>query len=140
MNDLATAQFWIENGIVLLGAGGFVTLLTLWRDRRKAEAEAKKAGSEAGLSDANALEIIQRTAGNEVMRIDKALQEEREARLEDRKVSRIRKRAGSKMYDFLLDHEEWDNKVIAKFAELGVEIERPPTLRLTDEEKEALEV
>lgn len=138
--DLNTAQFWIENGITLLGAGGFVALLSIWRDRRKADAEAKKAGSDAGLSDASAIDILQGTAARELTRLNDELQKERDARIEDRKLSRVRKRAGAKLYDYLLDHEDWDRKVIAKFSELGVTIDEPPALHLTDEEKEALEV
>ncbi|ANA86007.1 membrane protein [Gordonia phage Demosthenes] len=126
-------EFWVQTAITLaLGTGG-VSVFTVWRDGRKAEAETKKTNSEATGTDANTALTNQQWMGEEIKRLN-------EAREEEGRISLVRKRAGAKMYRYMQSHETWDQQVINELAKVGVTIPRPPHLELSQEELDALEV
>ncbi|AOE44614.1 hypothetical protein SEA_JUMBO_39 [Gordonia phage Jumbo] len=124
--NLDSAQFWVQLAVTLLSTGGLFGGYQIWRDRKKADAEAKK-------EDATAADIIQGSAAREIDRINRVLEEER-------KLSISRKRAGAKLYYHMRAHEEWDRKLLRKLSEAGIEVELPPHLALTQEELDALEI
>ncbi|USH45038.1 hypothetical protein SEA_CAMERICO_42 [Gordonia phage Camerico] len=124
--DVNTAQFWVQLGVTFLGTSGIVGGYQIYRDRRKADAEAKK-------ENATAAELIQGIAAREIDRIDKLLRDER-------LLSGERRAAGVKLYRHIQRHEEWDRQLIQKLEEYGVQVEPPPELVLTAAELKALEL
>lgn len=124
--NLDTVQFWIQLGITFLGTGGVLGGYQIYRNRRKADAEAKK-------ENATAADLIQGIAAREVDRIDQLLQSER-------LLSGERRQAGVKLYRHIQRHAEWDRRLLEKLEEYGVQIEQPPELILTQAELKALEL
>lgn len=129
------AQFLIQTAttllVALLSAGG----LSVWRDRRKAQAEVERTAEEKKQIAAEAASINQGWQSKEFERLQKLLDEERE-------MSLIRKRAGKKLYLHQERTENWQKRVmhiLEGVPDAGT-VPMPPHLELTEEEKEALEI
>lgn len=123
---LDSAQFWVQALITFVGTGGLLGGLQIWRDRRKADAE-------AGKENASAAEIISDTAASRLIEMAEELKE-------TKRLSNTRRRAGSKLLNYVHSHERWDQMMLDKLADNGIIIDPPPRLVLNDEETEALEI
>lgn len=126
-------EFWVQTAITLTVGGGGLGVFTVWRDNRKAAAETKKTNAEATGTDASTALTNQQWMATEIERLNGAREEES-------KISLIRKRAGAKLYRFMISHEAWDESVTRELAKVGVNIPHPPHLVLTQDELDALEV
>lgn len=124
--DLDKAQFWVQLLVTLLSTGGLFGGYQIWRDRKKADAEANK-------EDASAADIIQGSAAREIQRINGEMEKIRGQSL-------IRKRAGTRLYYHQRAHERWDREIMSRLRSLGIEVDEPPLLILSQEELDALEL
>ena len=113
-----TIQVAIQVFATLFGGGGVAWLVGLWRDKRKADAE-------AGQHDASAADLIEQASGRLVDRFERRFREDQDTikKLERDNAALIRNAR---------QHEQWDRMAVAKLAEVGVELPAPPTLHLEE--------
>lgn len=144
MGGFLSPEFIIQFLVAVTGAGGVSAAVTAWRDKRKADAQAEK-------ENASAVEILEGVTGryaqraeNQLLEMDKKLDEERDLRKEaqaearaahrESRIARDEAREARAEVEMLLAnqrlHEEWDRRVLEVLRRRGEEIEEPPTLQL----------
>ncbi|QGJ87272.1 hypothetical protein SEA_WOCKET_26 [Gordonia phage Wocket] len=113
-----TMQVAIQWAVTIFGGGGIAWLVGLWRDKRKADAEAVQ-------HEASAADLIEQASGRLVDRFEKQLEKEhaKYKKLERDNEALIRNAR---------QHEAWDRMAVAKLAEVGIDLPAPPTLHLEE--------
>lgn len=120
-----TMQVALQWAVTIFGGGGIAWLVGLWRDKRKAEAE-------AGQHDAAAADLIEQASGRMVERFEKRFElDQAKISRQDEEIIQL-KWTNRRLIENAHDHEAWDRVAVAKLAEFGVELPAPPRLRLEE--------
>lgn len=118
-------QVAIQLFATVFGGGGVAWLVGLWRDKRKADAE-------AGQHDASAADLIEHASGRLVDRFEKRFDaDQKKLRAQDAEIERL-KATNRKLIENAHQHERWDRLAVARLAEVGVDLPPPPTLHLEE--------
>lgn len=107
----------------ILGGSGVAWGVGVFRDKRKADAE-------AGSHNATAAELIDTVSARMIERYDKRWQEDQIVISRQGTEIESLKRDLRIMIDNVQQHEEWDILAVNTFRELGHSIPTPPTLQL----------
>lgn len=113
-----TAQLAVQIFVALFGGGGVAWLVGLWRDKRKADAE-------AGQHDAAAADLIEQASGRLVARFEQRFREDQDT------ITQLRRDRDALVRNAHA-HEQWDRVAVARLAEFGVALPPPPTLHLEE--------
>ncbi|QZD97544.1 membrane protein [Gordonia phage LonelyBoi] len=113
-----TMQVALQWAVTIFGGGGIAWLVGLWRDKRKADAE-------AGQHDASAADLIEQASGRLVDRFEKRFREDQDT------IGKLQ-RDNEALIRNARQHEEWDRMAVAKLAEVGVQLPAPPTLHIEE--------
>jgi len=102
----------------VFGGGGVAWVVGLWRDKRKADAE-------AGQHDASAADLIEQASGRLIARFEKRY-------TDDQAIIQALERDRNALVRNARQHEAWDQIAVAKLAEFGVVLPAPPSLHLEE--------
>ncbi len=104
-------------GVLLAGPIG-AWVVSVQRDKKRLKMEMQRTASESRTSEASTMEMVDKVSNEWFKRYD-------ERHKEDQRIIRALK-------DGFSEHRAWDDLVVRKFHEIGVDMPPPPALHWED--------